>query len=145
MTLPSTHQSPTTVNRKASVLTMGTVRLSSKNWSAHTRTWGAPGSPPGVASITHRGKKYYSPALPISRKNQTLPVRLISKGAAYRGFRSRSTTAKKARYTFAFSQLARTVSDSRIGCAGGWWSFAALRMKGVVRPQAIPTSVKPRM
>lgn len=29
ITFPSTHQSPITVNRKASVLTMGTVRLSS--------------------------------------------------------------------------------------------------------------------
>lgn len=33
MTFPSTHQSPMTVNRNASVLTMGTVRLSSEKQS----------------------------------------------------------------------------------------------------------------
>lgn len=37
-------------------------------------------------------KAVNAPACPISRKNHTLPVRLITRGTAYAGLRSKSTT-----------------------------------------------------
>jgi len=83
------------------------------------------------------------PALPMSRKNHTLPVRLSNSGIAYRGLRSRSTAAKKAPYAFDLSQLFRTAALSRDGWVPGLCARAARRMNGVVRPQAKPTSRKP--
>lgn len=87
ITFLSTHQSPNTVNRKASELVIGTVKLSS--------------------------------ALPINRKNHTLPVRLITSGIAYLGFRNKSRTPKKAPRNFDLIQLDLTDDESRIGCGGG--------------------------
>jgi len=84
-------------------------------------------------------------ALPIKRKNQTLPVRLITSGMAYFGFRSKSTTPKKAPRTFDLNQLDLTEGESRIGCGGGECVRAAARMKGVVKPHAIPMRRKPMM
>lgn len=83
-----------------------------------------------------------SPAFPMSRKNQTLPVRLRSSGTAYLGFLRRSRTAKKALSVFLFTHDLFTLPRSSTACGGGLCSRAARRMKGVVSPQARPTRMK---
>lgn len=70
MTLPSTHQSPITVNRKAKVLTIGTVKLNSVDFVSK------------VIEINQCDTVQDSPAFPINKKNHTLPVKLSSKGTA---------------------------------------------------------------
>lgn len=50
MTLPSTHHSPTTVNRNASVFTIGTVRLNS---AIHEFPWSIKAAPPYKAVTNH--------------------------------------------------------------------------------------------
>jgi hypothetical protein len=55
-----------------------------------------------------REEQHHIPACPMSRKNHTLPVRLISNGTAYRGLLSRSTRPKYAPTSLLFSQLACT-------------------------------------
>ena len=82
-----------------------------------------------------------SPAFPINKKNHTLPVRLINRGIAYPGLRNKSRTVYKAFSTFLFIQL--FCGESTAGRDGGWKFTAARRMKGVVRPQAMPTRRKP--
>jgi hypothetical protein len=72
-----------------------------------------------------------------------LPVRLMTSGMAYRGFRKRSTAPKNAPYTLLFSQLLFTAGVSKMGCAGGECVRAAALMKGVVKPQASPMRRKP--
>jgi len=60
-----------------------------------------------------------SSAFPINRKNHTLPVRLITSGIAYFGFRNKSTTPKKAPRALDLTQLDVTEGESRTGCGGG--------------------------
>lgn len=84
ITLLSTHQSPTTVNKNANVFTIGTVKLSSVQHQ--------PPPPPQ----SHHRKEENSPAFPINKKNHTLPVKFTTSGTAYLGFRSRSATPSAA-------------------------------------------------
>jgi hypothetical protein len=77
----------------------------------------------------------------MSKKNHTLPVKLMSNGTAYPGVRRRSSTVYTAPRTFRFNQLfCGEVTD---GLAGGLKRTAARRMNGVVRPHAIPTRRNP--
>lgn len=87
ITFPSTHQSPMTVKRNASVLTMGTVRLNSEKQSRVSQQMQAQRQPIKAQCPTAGGPKkprgrVDSPAFPMSRKNHTLPVRLRSSGTA---------------------------------------------------------------
>jgi hypothetical protein len=72
-----------------------------------------------------------------------LPVRLMTNGIAYLGFRSRSTTPKNAPYSLLLSQLFLTAGVSRMAWGGGECVRAAARMKGVVKPQASPIKRNP--
>lgn len=84
ITFPSTHQSPMTVKRNASVLTMGTVRLNSEEQGRVSQNIPAQKSAqrPTAEGPRSLGAFLDSPAFPMSRKNQTLPVRLSSSGTA---------------------------------------------------------------
>ncbi len=143
ITFLSTHQSPNTVNRKASELVIGTVKDSS---SPHQHVFPAHPTlstfhlPSPTAPKKRQGNL---PALPINKKNHTLPVRLITSGIAYLGLRNRSTTPKRAPRNFDLIQLDFTDGESRIGCGGGECCRAAARMNGVVKPQAIPMRRNP--
>jgi hypothetical protein len=69
----------------------------------------------------------------------------MTNGTAYLGFFNKSTTPKKAPYTLLLNQLFLMAGVSRMGWVGGLWVRAAARMKGVVKPQAMPIRRKPRM
>jgi len=134
MILLSTHHSPITVNKKARVFTIGTVKLNS-SLSSRLATLSRPHLIGGV--------EHNLPAFPINKKNHTLPVKFSTNGTAYRGLRKRSATAKTVPYSRLRTKLFLTSSLSSSGCGGGRWSLAARRMKGVVNPQARPTMRKP--
>ena len=136
MTFPSAHHSPRTVNKNAKELVIGTIRLNSTRKSAYSVS---PFLFPNPDSTMPRNQN--SPAFPINKKNHTLPVKLINSGTAYPGLRSKSKTVYTAFSTFLFTQL--SCSESTAGRDGGWKFTAARRMKGVVRPQAMPTRRNP--
>jgi len=83
------------------------------------------------------------PACPTMRKNHKLPERFKSRGTEYDGLRSRSVTAYHRDNVFLRSH--DTFSSVRNGLAGDLYPTAALRMKGVVNPHAIPTTIKPKI
>jgi len=60
-------------------------------------------------------KRANKPAFPISKKNQTLPVKLITNGIAYRGFLNISVNEKNVPYTFPLMALDWTEGVWRIG------------------------------
>ena len=79
----------------------------------------------------------------MSKKNQTLPVKLITSGSAYAGLLSRSITVNIPFSILFFNQLLDGFSSE--GWGEGWKLSAARRMNGVVRPHAMPTRRKPRV
>lgn len=116
ITFPSAHHSPKTVNKNAKEFVIGTVRLSSATGvisivpNHHplrlqspllTRpTLQPPPYPPSSSTPKPREKKkkrrQHLPALPISKKNHTLPVKFTTNGTAYAGLLNRSATVHTA-------------------------------------------------
>jgi hypothetical protein len=143
MTFLSTHHSPNTVNRKAKVFTIGTIKLNSVIEPALAKSvyqllmvkkvhgirpqilsptpvfpsfkplrlrHSQPSSTRKALSLllpstlsnhsqiasskTQKKRSGNSPAFPINKKNQILPVRLITNGNAYLQFFSKSVTLK---------------------------------------------------
>ena len=89
------------------------------------------------------------PACPTSKKNHTLPVKLITSGTAYAGRLSVSNTANATPPTFLFRQPTfGSCSQRRLSGTAALEEAveerAALRINGVVRPHAAPTRRKPR-
>ena len=175
ITFPSAHHSPKTVNKNAREFVIGTVRLNSTPKAVsralthhhhhhhHHHPFHFPNpelfpNPPPTPICTQlptppykreeeKNHHHHLPALPISKKNHTLPVKFTTSGSAYAGLRSRSATVHAAFRTRRWARPARVPVSrrSREGWAGGWKWRAARRMKGVVRPQARPTRRKPRV
>ncbi|KAL8895992.1 MAG: hypothetical protein Q9192_003334 [Flavoplaca navasiana] len=150
MTFPSAHHSPNTVNKNANEFVIGTVKLNSM--PPHLLSALLPQNPLSIRI----GKGNNIPALPINKKNHTLPVKFTTSGTQYFGLRNKSNTIhippsiftlihhspRDIRAELAGSLLLRLSSEAWVG---GWKSSAARRMKGVVRPQAMPTRRKPRV
>lgn len=96
--LPSAHHSPKTVKRNASEFVMGTVRLNSARNRQISSSFFSDG--PKQTRLDNPIEKRFRggslPAFPTSKKNQTLPVRLITKGIEYAGDLSKFSTVQMA-------------------------------------------------